>query len=296
MRSPWPKQILSLKHLLCFAAILCAVSASAQTTASLPRRVVTLAPNLTESVFALGAGDRVVGVSDFCQYPPEARTRKRCGGEYTPNFETLVALNPDLIILEGKASKVRDFCAQRGIPVLNVTMNSVASVRQDLLTIGKRLGVEEAATSLTHQIDVELAATRLNIPEDKMPRVFVSIDRPEGAVGTLLTAGRGTFLDEMVAIAGGRNAFADRTDLYPRISKETLIRRRPDIILELRPGQNIDAARKARLMEDWAPLSSIPAVRNNKIIFLTEDFLLLSGPRMAQTAKLIRAALHPEIK
>jgi len=286
----------NLIALLVLPLAACAVGRAWATTDTLPRRVVTFAPNITESVFALGAGDRVVGVSDFSQYPPEAATRKRCGGDINPSFEALLALKPDLILVEGRAEKIHDFCRDNKIPIVSLTMNSIATIRSDLRLLGRTLGVTRTATSLTLQIDAELTSLRVDLPEAERPRVFLSISRPEGAIGTLLTAGGGTFLDEITTLAGGKNIFADRREPYPLVSKETLVHRRPDIILELRPSETVDAARKKRLDADWAPLSSIPAVRNKRIIYLTQDYLLYAGPRVGQTARALRTALHPEFE
>lgn len=287
----------SLKRLFLAALFCAAVSLSwADSSQTIPQRVVTFAPNITQWAFALGAGDRVVGISDFCIYPPEALTRRKCGGEISPNFELLVALKPDLIIVEGKAAKIREFCNNNHIAFLGLEMNSLEQIKSDVTTLGRVLGVAEKAKTLIDKMDADLNRLRVDVTKGKRPRVFISLFHPQGSMGTLATAGGGTFLDEMIVLAGGENIFADRAEPYPRVSKETLIRRRPEIILEFLPGEKIDARRNAEMDNDWASLSSIPAVKQKRIRRLTEDYVLMPGTRIVQIARLLRAAVHPELK
>ena len=141
------------------------------------------------------------------------------------------------------------------------------------------------------RIDRELAALRVDLPEEARPKVFVSFQRPEGGMGALLTCGGNTFLDEMVTLGGGRNIFHDETKSYPTVSKESLVLRAPDVIVELRSGETIDAAKRERLIADWAPLRSLPAVQKGRIVFVTEDFVQIPGPRLVQTARILRRAI-----
>lgn len=280
------------------ASPLAAAAASTSTTSASapaptqpnPHRVITFAPSVTESVFAMGEGDRVVGISDWCHYPPESQDRARCGGAASPNFEAVVGLHPDLVIVLGQAAKMADFCKARGIPLLRVTMNSVAEIRTDLLRIGVALGAPAPARALADRIANELAAVKSDLPSERCPRVFLCLSRPPGPVGSLMTAGGGTFLDEVVTLAGGRSVFADLKE-YPTVSKETLVMQSPDAILELRPEETVDEARARELDSDWAPLSSVPAVRDGRIAYITEGFVLQPGPRVAETVRILKHAM-----
>lgn len=255
-----------------------------------PRRVITFAPSVTESVFAMGEGDRVVGISDWCHYPPESQDRPRCGGAASPNFEAVVGLHPDLVIVLGQATKMADFCQARSIPLLRVRMNSVAEIQTDLLRIGEALDAPDPARALAERIAKELAAVKSDLPSERRPSVFLGLNRPPGAVGSLMTAGGGTFLDEVLTLAGGRNVFADLKE-YPTVSKETLVMLAPDVIVELRPEETIGQERSRELDADWAPLSSLPTVRDGRIAYVTQGFVLQPGPRVAETVRILKRAL-----
>jgi iron complex transport system substrate-binding protein len=238
----------------------------------------------------MGEGGRVVGISDWCHYPPESQDRQRCGGAAGPNFEAVVGLHPDLVIVLGKSAKMADFCNERSIPLLRVAMNSVAEIQTDLLSIGEALGASGPARALADRITQELAAVKSDLPAERRPRVFLCLSRPPGAVGSLMTAGGGTFLDEVATLAGGRSIFADLKE-YPTVSKETLVMRAPDVIVELRPEEAIGSERARELDADWAPLSSLPAVRDGRIVYITQGFVLQPGPRVAETVRILKRAL-----
>jgi iron complex transport system substrate-binding protein len=209
-----------------------AQNVSAQTSGSIPRRIVTLSPNLTETVFALGCGDRLVGVSDFCDYPEEAKKKQRCGGWANPNYEVLAMLSPDLVIVLGRHEKVSEFCQKRSIAVMQFDMDSIATIKNVLMTLGARLGVDDNAKRLCANIDRDLEALRVHITDANRPRVYISLSRQAGSLGTMLTTGKGTFVDELVTLAGGRNVFDDVKTPYIEASKEALVARRHDVILE----------------------------------------------------------------
>ncbi|MCX7045657.1 MAG: helical backbone metal receptor [Candidatus Sumerlaeota bacterium] len=259
---------------------------------SSPARIVTLAPSITEIVFALGCSGRVVGVSDFCVYPPEAMKLPQCGGWENPNFEMLASLKPDLVVIQGRHERVAQFCNERGIPVLRVEINSIATLDAEIAHLGKALGAESQAAQLRAHIEKELDAVRSRTPPDRRPKVFVAVARLGGSLGQLMSAGGGTFLDELVTLAGGDNVFNGVKDAYPQVSKEALVLRRPEAIIEIRPGEKLDADKQKALRADWAALSSLPAVRKGHIRFVTEDFALFPGPRVAQTAAAIKKAIE----
>ena len=294
-------------YLLFFCAFLCfswpffnaTNTATAQPTdrpatgRAIPRRIVTFSPNLTETVFALGAGDRVVGVTDFCRYPAEVAAIRRCGGWMNPNFEVLSGLRPDLIMAMGRNRKLGDFCQARGIAFRTVEMDSFATILGGIKQVGDLLACEDAATSLTIQIRKDLAALEKQVAKETgHPEVFVSVGRQVGSLTGIYTIAGGSFLDEALRLVGGRNVFEDLQNPYPSISKESLIARRPEVILELAPGMEVTEQNANRLRKDWLRMGSIPAVRDGRIHILNEDYLLTPGPRLALTAQRLYEAIH----
>lgn len=262
--------------------------------ASGPRRVISLSPAMTEMLFALGAGDRVVGVTDFCNYPPEATRRPRCGGFLNPNLEAIAQLEPDLIVLQGLHDTVRDWCEANHREYVAFELDTLADMRAAIRSLGAKLGVSSSAEALIQRIDDELEAVRQRVAAAPPVTVFVCTGRADGPPDVLNTCGGGSFLTELVTIAGGRNVFADLPELYPQPSLEALSEREPAAILDLRPGQEPDDAGRQRIVGEWGALATLPAVRNGRVTVLTEPHLLMPGPRVGATARAFARALHPE--
>jgi iron complex transport system substrate-binding protein len=269
---------------------------------SFPGRVITIGPNVTETVFALGAGERVVAVTDFCTYPPEARQKARVGGLFHPNLERMIALEPDLVVMQAPMEKVIGLCKERGVDWLAVGMNDLAGIYRGIGLLGGKLGLEEEAARLRAEIESGLDDVRKRVagleggPDGGGPRVklFLCTGRAPGELSGLGTAGPGGFLAELVEIAGGENIFADAVTRYPQVSKEALTRRAPEVIIECRPGADLDGAARERLVAEWDALSSLPAVREGRVHVLTDDFLMIPGPRIVKTARRLAELLHPE--
>jgi len=260
-----------------------------------PQRIVCLAPSVAEAVFALGCGGRVVGVSSFCDYPPQAREKLNLGGYINPDFERLLAVQPDLVIIQGKFEKVVRFCRRNNIDLLQVEMSDIKTIEQDLRAIGATLGCGEQAEKLCDRINGQLKQIQLKLAGVKKKRVFLSLFRQPGSLKGLSTAGGNTFLSELIEIAGGENIFADVCQDYPTVSKESLIKRQPEVILEPCRQGELSAEQMNRSRLDWQILPALPAVKNGEIHFLKENDLLKPGPRVAQAAVLLAGILHPEV-
>jgi len=260
-----------------------------------PQRLISMAPNITETIFALGQGDRLVGVTNFCVFPSEAMRLPKVGGFYNPNLERLVALRPDLIALQGRHKKVTAFCRARNTAVLHVDMDSLSTIYDGITKLGDALGASERAEQLCTQIRSGLRQVRRHTKRMKKRRVFVSLSRTMGSMTNLYTVGGSSFVSQVVDVAGGRNIFADVTQPYPEVSKESLIKRAPEIILELYPGENMSDRRRRQILKEWNAFPTIPAVSHERIYVLTDDFLLVPGPRVVRAARRFAQAIHGEI-
>ncbi len=269
---------------------------SAQSAAfgQIPQRIICLAPNITEAVFALGAGDRVVGVSQYAAYPPEATSKPRVGALYNPALERLVMLRPDLVIIQQKHEKVESLCRQRGIPVLTVSMTSVESIQAGIRTLGERLDRRETARALCSRIERDLADVERRVAGKPPVKVFLCLGRTPGSLKGLFTVGSRSFLSELIEVAGGQNIFADVQKEYPQVSAESLLARAPEVIIETYPSQELSQARRQRLLKDWRVMSALPAVREGRISFVTDDYVLLPGPRIGRIAERLAELLHAE--
>jgi iron complex transport system substrate-binding protein len=259
-----------------------------------PRRVICGSPAVTEIVFALGRGDRVVGVSDYAVYPPEAAGKPRIGGWIDPNRERLLMLDPDMILSQGEHASLASFAEEYEIPFVPVVLDGLDDLYGAVETIAARLGVAERGADLNASIRAALRAVRERRGDRPARRAVLIVGRSGSGLNGLSAAGPGTFLDDLLAAAGGTNCFSDARGDYPRISKESLLLRDPEVIVELQPGPS-DPAALARLRRDWEDLSELSAWKRGRIVSLTNSFLMIPGPRVGESARILADALHPDL-
>jgi len=259
-----------------------------------PSRIITIAPNSAEIICALGACDRIVGVSKFCVYPPELKTRSRTGGLFDPDLERIVSLRPDLIVLRGKSESLEGLCRKHGIELYHDETDTLAGVEQCIHELGKRLGLSKKAASLASEFRTRLKEIEARTANRKKPRVMLTVARQPDRLVNLLTTGKGTFLDEMISLAGGVNVFGDLDMRYPQVSAEAIIAHRPDVIIELMPEVDFTPGLRKKLLDQWKVLGPIPAIANGRVYFVNDDHCLIPSPRYHQIIEKISRLLHPE--
>lgn len=247
-----------------------------------PRRVVCASPAVAEIVFALGCGDRVVGVSEFTDFPPEAAAQPSIGGALSPNRERILALAPDLILAQGQSEALGAFAKAQGIGFLSLPLDTLWDLHVAMVLFAQALGVEDRGIELASRMKAEMEAVSVGDPA----AVFIALGHAPGDWSGLMTAGPKTFLSEIVALAGGSNVFADVAVLWPKVSQESLVRRQPALVLDFQSAP-ADAGRRAALVADWEKRG----FRAEQVRILDEDYLLKPGPRAAQAAARIAAAI-----
>ena len=255
-------------------------------------RVVSLSPALTEILYAIGAGDRLVGISDFTIFPPEALELPSCGGQMNPNLELITSLDPDLIIYQGDHELVRDFCAAQGRTAWSHDLDSLDDLLTILRELGELLDRPAAGAAAAEQLQRELAAVRERAARYPRISVFVCVGRQPDRLGGLTTCGPGSFLDELVTLAGGDSVFSDAQTLYPQPSLEALTARGPEAILDLQPGAEDTPGSRSAIREVWQPLSAVPAVQHDRVEPVFGDESMIPGPRVGGVARRLFAALH----
>jgi len=254
--------------------------------AAIPERIIAVAPSLTETVFALGLGDKVVGVGDYAQWPPEVLSKPRVGGLFDVRLEQIVELQPDLAILLPGEERLAAQMAELGVEVLTVQQETLADVEVSMSIIAERMGVEAAGAELA-------AAFRQDLEPDPMPAslpVLVTITREAGNLGEILVAGPDTFYDELLGKLGLTNALVGSALRYPQISAEQVLRRAPLAIIELQPKM-LSSFGEERLLSDWLELAGVPAAHSGCLRVVAGDHVLLPGPRATRLYKELRAAL-----
>jgi iron complex transport system substrate-binding protein len=261
-----------------------------------PARVVSTLPSATETVFALGAGDRVVGVSNYCRYPPAVLTLPKIGSYRKPDPEKIALLRPDLVILDRAAGPLAERLTALGIRYAQVKLGSLAEVYSMISDIGRALGLPERAEKLNGDIRARLEAIRTETRGKPRPAVLMIVGRDPGQLTNLVAVGPGTYLGELLAIAGGNNAITGINIAYPHISLETVVRLNPDVILDMpiMGDAAVDPASQAsRLPQPWPSHPELNAVRNKMVFGLTSEVLVTPGPRVADGVALIRERLAP---
>lgn len=252
------------------------------------RRILTLAPNLAEFVFVLGHGARVVGVSDYTAWPPEASKLPRVGGLFNPNFEAMVALQPDLALLLPSEADIGERLRRVGVETLTLEVESLADVARTFRTVGARLGDTAGGEGRAAAFEAALAPRKLSAA----PRVLIVVGREPGRLGKLYVAGPGTVYDEMLTRLGAHNVFADALPRYPEVGFEEILSRRPELVLELR-ADALSAAQKAELLADWQAFPSLPAVAAGRVQVIAADYALMPGPRLGQLYDRLAEILEP---
>lgn len=253
----------------------------------LPRfsRTVTFTPALTEIVFAIGAGARVVGRGSFVTYPPEALDLPVVGGIVDPNLEVIRALQPDLVLTQGDVPRLDELCRRIGTRLVVFDIETVASIYGAIDEIGSLLEREASARVLRHQIALELARVEEAAAARPRTPVFICVGRQLGSASRLWTVGPGSFLNEVIGLAGGDNVFGDLHTSYQEVSGEAVVRRAPRRVLDMMPLGAEPGSAEASVWERLFQ-SSTPSVT-----VIAGDHVLYPGPRVTRVARQVLDAL-----
>jgi iron complex transport system substrate-binding protein len=252
-----------------------------------PERVVSLIPSATETIIALGAGDRLVARTDFdadhgLSHLPSV------GEGLTPSLEQLTILKPDLVVAwpDNASRSVIGRLEAFGVRVYSPQVETLPDLRRATRELGDMLGLENAADSLIASIDVQLQTVQTAVEGRERRSVFYVVwyEPPT-------TTGSGTYIDELIEIAGGRNVFEDAPGLWPQVSMEEVVRRQPDIVLISQTGDSpIDVERLSKAV-GWRELR---AVSEGRVVHVDADLYNRPGPRVAEAARRLATLLHPD--
>ncbi|MCL4692239.1 MAG: ABC transporter substrate-binding protein [Candidatus Hydrogenedentes bacterium] len=281
---------------LCVLCVITGCTPAEESSSPARNGIISMSPNITETLCALGQGDRIIAVSSYCDYPPEVEALPDVGGYIDPNLEKITMLNPELIILPGKHEKVADLARQNGFPVLHVHMDSLETIHDGITRLGEALDCPEEATALWNRIESELDAIRAAVEGRPRPKVLLINTRSSHDLNNLFTVGSKSFLSEMLEVAGGENLFGDDAVDYFEASKESVVVRAPDVIIECHAGEGLSEAELQQYLDDWNALPSLPAVESGRIYLFEESYALRPGPRIALIAAQFARWLHPDVE
>jgi len=280
-----------LSCLLC----VCVTVASLRAAGPAPARIVSTSPSITETLFALGLGDRIVGVSTCCRFPSQVSTLPKVGTFLKPDAELIARLRPELVIVHAGPSGIETKLTTLGIPFVRVDRGALPSVFSTIREIGKAAGVEDRAHALIATLEAKLEQIRARVAGKPIQKVLVIVGRRAGSLTDLVAVGRSSYLTDIVAIAGGTNVLAAESPTdYPRISMETVIRLAPDVIIDAGDmGDTADErARRRQATEALWQRAGVAAARAGRVHAVTSDAFVVPGPRVIEVAETIARWLH----
>ncbi|MBM3813543.1 MAG: ABC transporter substrate-binding protein [Acidimicrobiia bacterium] len=279
------------------AAVIAALFQTA--AAAQPKRIISTAPSITETLFVLGAGDRVIGVSTFCHYPAEAAKRTKVGTFMHPNAETILSLKPDLVLMQRVPGETSERLRRLGLNVVEIGHGDLEHTLASIVEIGKAAGAEQKAHELVREIRGRFE--RVKKATEGKPRrsvVFV-VGRMPGQLAGMVVVGKGSYLNDLLAVAGGRNLFAEASMQYWKISLEQVLGGNPGVIIDM--GDMADTVRvteekKASVVGLWSKYPMIEAVKAARVHAVASDIFVVPGPRVVEAAEAFARMIHPEVR
>ena len=259
-------------------------------------RIISLSPGLTETLFAVGGGPRVVGVTRFCNWPAEAAALPKVGGFLDPNYEAMVALHPDLVVMMPSNRAHRAELDRLGLRCAVVDQTLLDDILDSVDTLGRFSGNEARARELRAAMQQRIEAVRAKAASLPHPRVLLSSGRDLRAkkLDEVYIVGRKTFLGDILQIAGGENAFPDSAVDYPALSGEAILRLNPDVIVEFTNGLDELGLTRGDAVAPWRALPGLAAAEKGRIAVLDGAHLTIPGPRVVDTLEALARAIHPE--
>src|SRR5581483_2555992 len=249
-----------------------------------PHRLVCLIPNVTDTVFALGAGSDVVGVSDYTKYPPEARQKPSVGLPLSPSLETILSLHPDLVLGSGDLSLVQSVeqLEHEGIPIFMIKSHGVEGIYSSILSLGKALDRESGASQLVAHLRAREQAVQARVRGKDVVRIFMPV-----WYDPIITMGKNAFITELISIAGGKSVSDDIAQDWPQVSLEAIVARAPEAILLTR-----DSKISIQDLSGRPGWERLPAIRDHRVYYVS-DKIDLPSPAAFDALEELAKQLHP---
>ncbi len=253
-----------------------------------PKRIISLAPSLTETLYALGLDSSIASVTDYCDFPAAAKLKPKVGGMLNPNIERIAELRPDLVIMSASGNLETDYqtLTSLGIPTFVSNPRTIDGVFKSILDIGRLTGRASAAESLVdslrHRRDDLARQARAEAPR----KVLLLL-----SLNPIIAAGRGTFLDQMITTAHGENIVRDSTTAYPLVSREEIFRRRPDVII----ATNDMVKSQEAIVNAYPEWKELSAIRSKRVVLIDASIISRPGPRIVEGLEALVKAIHDTI-
>ena len=263
-------------------------------SADTPKRIVSISPNLTQVIYGLGAFDNVVGVTIYDEYPPEAKDLPKIGGWVNPNYEAILTLEPDLVVLmKDQDSMFGEKIRELGLQTFTAHSNdSIKDILEAISDMGQILGKNEEAKKLSQHIKSNLSDIKQATKDVEKKRVLLVVGRNPGTLEDIYVIGTNNYIDELITLAGGQNVVEHKRPAL-KISKEAIFSFNPDVIIEIN-HEKVD--REKEILNIWSTLTQVDAVKNKQVYILSSKVLLHPSQRIVDGAQVLVETLHPELK
>jgi iron complex transport system substrate-binding protein len=262
-------------------------------TAAGAKRIISTAPSITETLFAMGLGPHVVGVTIFCKFPPEAQKLPKIGTFVKPDMEAILALKPDLVVVQKQPNRAPEQLTRLHIPFIEVDSSNLDDIYAGARAIGKAAGASDGAERMIHNMQSQLQNIgKLTAGRPKLTVAFL-VGHENGRLEGMVAGSGQCYFSDLLNYAGGTNIFADAPVPYLKVSLEDIIARDPDVIMELKDHA---VSKPQEAMTLWREKRTLKAVRSGHVYALDQDPFIVPGPRAVPAATQLLHLLHPEIK
>lgn len=270
---------------------------SSTSTLPTPQRIISLAPSITETLFAVDAGDKVIAVTDYCQYPARVKNLPKVGGYLDPNLEQIVRLKADLVILLERQYALNQQLQQLGIRTLSIDNSSLQGIRQSITDIAAAVDKTNKAQSLLSDFDSRLEAIRHAVEAQPRPRVLIAIAHSSNTnyLDKVYIAGQQDFYNDLLPFVGATNVYQGNQLRVPALSTEGLLRLNPEVIIDIFPDSAVYSPDIATLQQQWQRLDKINAIQNDQLHIIQADYAVIPGPRIIHLAEDLARIFHPDI-
>ncbi len=255
--------------------------------------IICLSPAITEILHALTLDKKLVAIGEHCHYPPIIRNLPIAGSYLQPNLEKILFLKPQSVLIQGKNHALEHLSQATGIAMHAFDLTSIESIYYAISKLGRLYDCEPAAMVLIDQIQGDLRAIHWQTRDQHRPKTFLCLSRASSALGDMITANQTTFAGELLELAGGDNIFRTSMQPYPVPSLAALIELAPEVIIDI-SHHKLKPNQRERRRADWQALPMLPAVRSQRVHVIDDDYVLIPGPRVVQTARHLHKILHAQ--
>ena len=261
------------------------------------QRIISLSPSITETLFALDAGEQLIAVTDYCDFPASANQLPKIGGFINPSLEAITAFQPDLVILLASQQNTVEQLKQLQIPTLAVHNRTLSDIKNTIDQVGKHTGHHVQATQLLSQIDNKIAHIKQKTQGLSKPTVMITMGHSLSSeqLKQIYIAGQHDFYNDLIELSGGQNVYQQDQPHVPSLSVEGIMQLNPDIIIDIFPEADDHNASLSQVQQQWKSLKHITAVKNNRVHIIEENYATIPGPRIFLLLEQLAPLIHPEL-